>query len=331
MGTAAMAAVLCVGGYLILKSDNASMTPTEFITFLFALTRFYPPVKKVSASFVKLQKALASADRVFEIMDMQPIVVEKPDARPLPPFADRIEFRDVTFRYDQAKADVLKDFSLTIHKGRKVALVGRTGAGKSTIARLLPRFYDPQRGAIYIDGVDLRDATLRSLRAQMAIVSQETILFNDTILTNIRYGRPDADRAAVEAAARAAHAHEFICELPEGYDTVIGERGNTLSGGQRQRLAIARALLADAPILILDEATSALDNESEAIVQQAIERLMENRTVIMIAHRLSTVRKADEIIVLCDGHIVERGTYQELLARGGEFHRLVQQSELLDQ
>lgn len=331
VGSLAIAAILCVGGYLILKSDNASMTPTEFITFLFALTRFYPPVKKLANTFVKMQKAVASADRIFEVLDTPSIVAEKEDAVVVQPFTDRIVFEGVTFGYDDEKPPVLRDFSLEIPKGIKLAMVGRTGAGKSTVARLLPRLYDPQEGRILLDGVDIRDATLRSVRSQMAVVSQETILFNDTIASNIRYANPSASTVDVERAAKAAYAHEFIAQLPRGYKTVIGERGGQLSGGQRQRLAIARALLSDAPILILDEATSALDNESEAIVQRAIEALMENRTVIMIAHRLSTVRKADEILVLSDGKIVERGTYQGLLTQQGEFHRLVQQAELLDQ
>ncbi|MCC5877277.1 MAG: ABC transporter ATP-binding protein [Candidatus Sumerlaeia bacterium] len=330
VGSLAIAIILCVGGYLILKSDSASMTPTEFITFLFALTRFYPPVKKVANTIVKMQKAVASADRIFEVLDTPSIVMDKPGAKAIAPISDRIVFEGVTFGYDDEKPPVLKDFSLEIPKGRKLAMVGRTGAGKSTVARLLPRLYDPQEGRIIIDGVDIRDVSLRSLRSQMAVVSQETILFNDTVAANIRYANPRASTQDVERAARAAYAHEFIEHLPKGYKTVIGERGGQLSGGQRQRLAIARALLSNAPILILDEATSALDNESEAIVQHAIEALMENRTVIMIAHRLSTVRKADEILVLTDGKIVERGTYQGLLAKGGEFHRLVQQAELLD-
>ena len=326
----AMAGVLCIGAYLILQSDNASMRPSEFLIYLAIMSRFYPPIKAVSSTFIKLQKALASADRIFEIIDTKPFIVEKPDAKVITPIEKQIEFRDVNFAYAADKPAVLEGFSLTIPKGRKVALVGRTGAGKSTVARLLPRFYDTNGGQILIDDLDIRDVTLKSLRGQMAVVSQETILFNDTIHNNIRYGKPLATREQVESAARSAYAHEFIERLPRGYETVIGERGGQLSGGQRQRLAIARALLADTPILILDEATSALDTESESIVQRAIEALMEHRTVIVIAHRLSTVRKADEIVVMENGRIVERGTHGSLLEQQGKYFDLVQRDELMD-
>ena len=324
----AMALVVCMGAYVILKSDHASMSNAEFITFLFILTRFYPQFKKISTIYVKLQKSLASADRIFDIIDLPEAVAEKPDAVPLATFSDRIEFDRVAFRYSTDKPTALSNFSLTIPKGRKIALVGRTGAGKSTVARLLPRFYDASEGRILLDGTDVRDVTLKSLRQQIAVVSQETILFNSTIRENISYGKPGATLDEVRAVANAANADEFIDKLPKGYDTRIGERGGQLSGGQRQRLAIARALLADTPILILDEATSALDNESEALVQAAIEKLMENRTVIIIAHRLSTVRKADEIIVMEDGHDVERGSYEALQAARGKFYELLQGSEL---
>lgn len=324
----AMAAVLCVGAYLILESNRASMSAPEFLIYIGLLTRFYPPIKKISSAFIKMQKSLASAERIFEVIDQQPSIVEKPDAIVLKEFRDRIDFRNVSFAYGPDKPLVLEGFSLTLPKGRKIALVGRTGAGKSTVARLLPRFWDFRDGEILVDGVDIRDVTLHSLRSQIALVSQETILFNDTIMNNIRYARPGANEQEVVAAARAAYADEFIDKLANGYQTVIGERGNELSGGQRQRLAIARALLANTPILILDEATSALDNESERIVQAAIERLMENRTVLVIAHRLSTVRKADEIIVMEAGRIKERGTHLELMELRGRYFDMVTGDEL---
>ncbi len=324
----AMAIVVCVGAYLIMKSDAAGMSPTEFLVYLAIMSRFYPPVKRISNTFIKAQKGLASAERIFEIIDLQPAIVQKPGARDLAPFSSRIEFENVSFAYEKDGEPALKDFNLVIPKGRKVAFVGKTGAGKSTVARLIPRFYDVTEGRILIDGHDIRDVTFRSLRRQIAVVSQETILFADTVLNNIRYGRVDATLEEVEAASRAAHAHEFIERLPLGYDTHIGERGGQLSGGQRQRIAIARALLANTPILVFDEATSALDNESEALVQDAIDRLMRNRTVVVIAHRLSTVRKADEIVVLERGEIVERGTHGSLLEKSGRYAELLQREEL---
>lgn len=329
VGSFAMAGVLCVGAFVIMKSGNAGMSPFEFLAYLAIMTRFYPPFKRVMSAFVKMQKSLASAERVFEIIDLEPSIKEKPDATVLKSFEQGIEFKDVTFAYNKEKGNVLKNFSLSLPKGKKIALVGRTGSGKSTAARLLPRLYDADSGTITFDGEDIRDVTIKSLRGLMAIVSQDTILFNDSIMNNIRYGRPSATDQEVVEAANAAYAHEFIDKLPQGYETVIGERGGQLSGGQRQRLAIARALLANTPILLLDEATSALDNESERIVQQAIERLMENRTVLVIAHRLSTVRKADEIVVIDNGEIAEQGTHNELLKKQGKYYTLLQAEELV--
>lgn len=317
---AAMGLVLIAGAYVVLKLQE--MTPGSFIVYLVALTRFYKPMKGLSSGMMKIQTGLASADRVFEIIDARPVVVEKPGAIELPPIRDSIVFDNVTFAYRKGLEPVLREFSLEVPRGARYALVGKSGAGKTTVTKLIPRFYDPNEGAIRIDGQDLRDVTFASLRRQIAMVTQETILFDASVFDNIAYGRRNATREQVEAAARAANAHEFIMALPQGYDTRIGERGGQLSGGQRQRIAIARALLRNVPILILDEATSALDNESEALVQEALERLMENRTVLVIAHRLSTVRDADQIVVMHESRVAEQGTHEVLMARGGRYAEL---------
>jgi subfamily B ATP-binding cassette protein MsbA len=306
------------------------LTPGEFTSFIAALLMMYGPAKKLSRVNANLQQAIAASERIFELLDTHTEVREKPEAVTLAPFKRSIEFRDVGFGYEGIQTRILREVSFTVKAGQMVAIVGRSGAGKTTLVNLLPRFYDVSAGSILLDGVDVRDVTLASLRRQIGIVTQETVLFDDTVRNNIAYGLPTASREAVEAAARAAHAHEFVSALPRGYETMIGERGQRLSGGQRQRLAIARALLKDAPILVLDEATSALDTESELLVQGALANLMANRTSFVIAHRLSTIRRADAIIVLERGRVVEMGRHDDLLAKASSTYAMLYQMQLLE-
>jgi subfamily B ATP-binding cassette protein MsbA len=294
----------------------------EFVAFVTALFMMYGPAKKLSRVNADLQQAMAAAERIFGMLDTHSEVREIPGAVALPPFRRSIEFRNVQFSYGGADDATLRGVTFTVGAGQVLAIVGRSGAGKTTLVNLIPRFYDVTGGAVVIDGHDIRSVTLASLRAQIGMVTQETVLFDDSIAANIAYGRPAATRAEIEAAARAAHAHEFIERLDDGYETVIGERGQRLSGGQRQRLAIARAILRDSPILILDEATSSLDAESEMLVQDALSNLMLNRTSFVIAHRLSTVRRADAIVVLDHGAIVEAGSHDELMGRDGAYAKL---------
>jgi ATP-binding cassette, subfamily B, bacterial MsbA len=298
------------------------MNTAQFLTFMFFLARSYDPIRKLSRLQNSFSQALAAAQHVWEVMDENQELPIKPNAVELSPLRTAIKIRDVHFGYGDETRSVLRGVNLTIPFGKMVALVGESGGGKSTLTKLLPRFHDPTSGAVLWDGTDLRDAQLGSLRKQIALVTQETVLFNDTVRYNISYGRPDATDEQIQEAARTALAHDFIMDLPDGYDTVIGERGTFLSGGQRQRLAIARAVLIDAPVLILDEATSALDAESEQLVQRAIANLIRDRTTVVIAHRLSTVRRADQIVVMERGLIAEQGTHAELLGRGGQYQRL---------
>jgi ATP-binding cassette, subfamily B, bacterial MsbA len=315
----AILGLLWYGSYLVLEAET--LAAADFIIFIGIAMRLMSPAKFMGQFPALVQPGLAAAERVFEIIDTRPEVVESAGAVPVDGFRHAIRFEGVGFEY-QPGEPVLEEIDLEIRPGEVVAIVGPSGAGKSTLADFLPRFHDPVRGRVTFDGTDLRELKLRDLRSLMGIVTQETILFHDTVAANIAYGRDGADTAEIEAAARAAHAHDFIREMPAGYDTVIGERGIRLSGGQRQRLAIARALFRNPPILILDEATSALDTESERLVQTAIEKLMRDRTVLVIAHRLSTVRRADKIVVIEDGRIVETGAHDDLVARDGVYRRL---------
>lgn len=321
MGVTVVAGLLWFGGNLVLNQQS-ELKAEEFITYIVLFSQVLVPAKAMSAAFSNIQRGLVSGDRILKVIDTKPQVTDKPDAKVLPEFRHEIEFQDVRFGYGDHT--VLQDINLRIQKGKTIALVGPSGGGKSTLADLIPRFYDPTSGSILIDGHDIRDYTTESVRDKIGVVTQESILFNDTIFNNIAFNKTDATEEEVIAAAKIANAHEFIVKAPEGYQTLIGDRGSRLSGGQRQRLSIARAILQNPPILILDEATSALDTESEKLVQEALTNLMKNRTSVVIAHRLSTIQHADEIVVLQQGSIVERGTHEDLLQHGGLYAKLTQ-------
>jgi len=321
IGAIAIALLLLLGRDQI---RHQAFTEGAFLTFIVAVFKLYDPVRKFAQFYNNFQQALGASSAIFDFMEVEDDVKDKPNAVNLPAFKDSICFQNVDFSYDDEEGShrVLRNINLEVKAGEIVAIVGPSGAGKSTIVRLLPRFFDVTAGAILIDGHDVRDVTVRSLRSQIGMVTQETVLFNDTVRNNIAYGRPNIHQDQVETAAKAALAHEFIMRMPAGYDTVIGERGMRLSGGEQQRISIARAILKNSPILILDEATSALDAESEVLVQSALQNLMQNRTAFVIAHRLSTVRSADRIIVIENGAITDIGSHHELLQRFGTYQRL---------
>ncbi len=326
LGVGVIAVIIIYGGHLVLSGDGG-LTASMFLGYLGLYFSILNPAKNIGQAYANLQRGMVSGARVFEILEQEDAIRDMPEAVVMDDFREEIVFDHVDFSYS-GEAVVLKDFNLRIGKGKTIALVGESGAGKSTIADLIPRFYDVTGGRILVDGTDIRGITMDSLRRRMSMVTQEAILFNDTVFNNIAFGMDDVSMERVVEAARVANAHEFIEKLEDGYQTIIGDRGMRLSGGQRQRLTIARAILKDAPIIIMDEATSALDTESERLVQDAINRLTQNRTGIIIAHRLSTISHADEIIVLQHGSIAERGTHQELMQKDGYYKKLVEMQQL---
>jgi subfamily B ATP-binding cassette protein MsbA len=327
LGALAIMGALWYGGYRVIAG---ALTPGEFFSFTAAVILLYGPVRQISRMVNTVQQSIASVERVFEILDTPPAIVDAADARTLPGFGESIVFETAGFCYPEAEEWALRDISLTVRKGELVAFVGMSGAGKTTLMELLPRFHDVTTGRITLDGHDLRSVTVASLRSLIGIVTQDTFLFHDSIGYNIGYGKPGASQVEIEHAARLAQAHDFIAALPDGYATPVGERGVKLSGGQAQRLAIARAFLKDPPILILDEATSDLDAESEFLVQQALSDLMRGRTVLVIAHRLATVKHADRVVVIHGGHIAETGTHEELMARSAGIYRRLATLQSLD-
>ena len=326
MGVLVVSVILWYGGSLIFAHDKAALEPGQFLVYIALFTQVINPFKSLSNAFLNIQKGSAAVERIEQLLHAENAIKEAPDARPIKAFSESIELLNVSFAYGEKQ--ILSGINLVIPKGKTIALVGASGAGKSTLVDLIPRFHDVSGGALLVDGVNIKDYKLDDLRRLIGVVSQEAMLFNDTLYNNITLGSGGATKERVEEAAQIAHAHSFITAKPDGYNTVAGDRGSRLSGGERQRVTIARAVLKNPPILILDEATSALDTESERAVQDAITRLMENRTCIVIAHRLSTVQNADEIIVLDAGRIAERGTHYELLQSGGMYKRLVDMQQV---
>jgi subfamily B ATP-binding cassette protein MsbA len=320
--------IIYYGGQLVLVEQ--SIKGSEFITFLLAIFQLMPPIKELSSVNNRIQESSAAADRVFEILDTEPNIKDAESPKPVKEFKNNIEFRYVSFHYDDSPELVLQDVNFKVSRGQIIALVGSSGAGKTTLVDLIPRFYDPTDGDIFLDGINLKELKIQDLRELMGIVTQETVLFNETVKENIAYGLKDYPGENIIQASKAANAHKFITELPRGYDTIIGEKGTKLSGGQRQRISIARALLKNPAVMIFDEATSALDNESEVLVQEAIERLMHDRTTFVIAHRLSTIRNADRILVLDRGKIVQDGKHDTLLSQKDGIYKKLYELQFRD-
>jgi subfamily B ATP-binding cassette protein MsbA len=327
LGVLVVVFIVLYGGSMILNNQG-DLTPSKFLVYIAMFSQVMQPIKALTESFSAIHSGIAAGERVLDLVDIKPDLTDKENAIQLGEFNDCIEFENVSFNY--AEKEILKNINIKITKGQTVALVGPSGGGKSTLIDLIPRFYDPKSGRVLIDGISLKDVALNSLRHQMGTVNQESILFNDTIYNNIAFAKPDATREEIITAAKIANAHDFILSTDDGYETSIGDRGNRLSGGQKQRICIARAVLANPPIMLLDEATSALDTESEKLVQDALNNLMQNRTSIVIAHRLSTIQHADTIIVIESGRVLEQGTHLELLAMNGLYRRLIDMQTFVD-
>jgi len=327
LGVLVVVFIVLYGGNLVISGSN-EFTPSQFILYIAIFSQVMQPVKAISDSFSGIHSGISAGERVLGLIDTNPELVNKPDAIELTGFNDSIRLENVSFNYGQK--EVLKNINLVIKKGKNIALVGPSGGGKSTLMDLIPRFYDPLKGSVKIDNLDYRDLSADSLRAQMGIVNQESFLFNETIFNNIAFGKPGATIEEVTTAAKIANAHDFILNQEKGYETFVGDRGNRLSGGQKQRICIARAILANPPIMLLDEATSALDTESEKLVQEALNNLMKNRTSIIIAHRLSTIQHADQIVVIDQGQVMETGSHSELLKQNGLYKRLIEMQAFND-